>query len=287
MSNTTQSAQSTLSAERQRVVDTIHSYELAGTFDKDVESDLPSVPLLPHQIDYTKSKLSSKIKTKFANGVARCYYERLIRKKQLIIDNVVGVDNFAKIQGGVVLTCNHFSVCDNYAIYRPLRHHIKGGALFKVIKEGNYTAYTGIFGFFFRHCNTLPLASRMDTMKLFMRSCQTLLDGGSTILVYPEQAMWYNYKKPRPLKAGAYRIAVKANVPVVPAFITMQDSDIIDADGGFVQKYTLHYLPAIYPRADLSEKDNCTYLMNANYQAWREVYESTYGVPLTYGEETE
>ena len=52
--------------------------------------------------------------------------------------------------------------------------------------------------------------------------------------------MWWNYRKPKPLKKGAYRFAVKSNVPIVPCFITMQDSNIVDDDGFKVQEYTIH-----------------------------------------------
>ena len=38
----------------------------------------------------------------------------------------------------------------------------------------------------------------------------------------------------------------------VPIFITMEDSNVLDGDGFFVQEYTLHILPAIYPDETLS-----------------------------------
>ena len=66
------------------------------------------------------------------------------------------------------------------------------------------------------------------------------------MLVYPEQSMWWNYRKPKPLKKGAYTFAAKNHVPVLPCFITMEDSDILGDDGFYVQEYTIHC------RADLS-----------------------------------
>jgi len=43
--------------------------------------------------------------------------------------------------------------------------------------------------------------------------------------------MWWNYRKPKPLKPGAYTFAAKNHVPVLPCFITMKDSDIMGEDG--------------------------------------------------------
>ena len=52
--------------------------------------------------------------------------------------------------------------------------------------------------------------------------------------------MWWNYRKPKPLKPGAFDMALKNHVPVVPCFITMADSDLVGADGFPVQEYTPH-----------------------------------------------
>ena len=59
-----------------------------------------------------------------------------------------------------------------------------------------------------------------------MKAADTILKRGDFILIYPEQSLWWNYEKPKPLKNGAYKIASRSNVPVIPIFITMKDSDI-------------------------------------------------------------
>ena len=86
-----------------------------------------------------------------------------------------------------------------------------------------------------------------DTMKKFLSSMDTVLQHGDFMLVYPEQSMWWNYRKPKPLKKGAYTFAAKNHVPVLPCFITMEDSDILGDDGFYVQEYTIHIAEPIYP----------------------------------------
>lgn len=270
------------SEERLKVLARIAEMEKQELWDKDVEDDPETIILRPDKVDYLGKKLSSKIKTWVANRAAVKFYEGEIKKGNFIIKDVVGIENFLAVKGGAFLTCNHFNAYDNYAVYRPIRKNVKKGRLYRVIREGNYTNFGGLYGFLFKNCNTLPLSSDHHTMQKFYNAVTTLLERGEKILIYPEQGMWWNYRKPRPMKSGAFRFAVKNKVPVIPAFITMEDTDKLDADGFKIQAYTIHYLPAIYPKEEYNDKQNIEYMRDANYEAWKELYEKVYGIPLTY-----
>ena len=223
--------------------------------------------------------------SRIANLAGQRFFEKMIKKKQLIIREIRGIENFTAVKGGKLVTCNHFSVGDNYAVWRALRDHMEGRMLYKIIREGNYTNPPKPFGLFMRHCNTLPLSSQSATMRKLFKAVSVLLGRGETILVYPEQGMWWNYRKPRPMQEGAFSLAIHNKVPVVPIFITMEDSDVLDGDGFFVQEYTLHILPAIYPEPSLSLKEAKKDMMQRNYNAWVEVYESFYKTKLVYASE--
>lgn len=268
---------------RQQILDKIKEYERENKFSIDVEDDPETIILQPDKVDYLAEKFSTRIFTSIANRVAVNYYEKEIRKGNMIIKDVVGLDNYKSVKGGAIITCNHFSVYDNYAVYRAIRKELpKGHQLYKVIREGNYTNFKGLYGFFFRHCNTLPLSSNTETMKKFLHATKVLLGRGEKILIYPEQAMWWNYKKPRPLQNGAFNLAVKNSVPVVPVFITMEDTNNCDASGYPIQAYTIWFLPPIYKKEDLTPKENIEYMKNQNYLAWKDLYERVYGIPLSY-----
>lgn len=273
-----------LQEEHKRVLNKIACYEKEGRWNDNVEDDPETIVLQPDKVDYLGEKFFSKIMNKIANRVAINYYEKLIKKGEFVIKEIRGIENFRSVHGGAVITCNHFSPLDNYAVFRAIRGDLKKHNLYKVIREGNFTNFKGLYGFFFRHCNTLPLSSNMQTMRKFLNAVDTLLTSGEKILIYPEQAMWWNYRKPRPLKSGAFKLAVKSNVPVIPCFITMEDGAKIGADGYPVQEYTVWFLPPIYPKKDLSEKDNAEFLKDENYSVWKELYEKVYGIPLKYGE---
>ena len=273
-----------LSQDRQEVLDKIKEYEKNGFWDKDVENDPETIELLPEKIDYLGEKLFTRIATRFANKRAIAYFEKKIKKGAFIIKEVIGIENYLSVKGGAILTCNHFNAFDNYAVFRPIKPYLdkEKRNLYKVIREGNYTNFKGFYGFLFRHCNTLPLSSNFKTMKKLLNAISVLLHRGEKILIYPEQAMWWNYKKPRPLKNGVFNFAVKNNVPVIPAFITMEDTENLDASGYPIQAYTVHYLPPIYPKSELTEKENIEYLKNENFDRWKDVYEKTYKVKLEY-----
>ena len=251
----------------------------------DVEDDPETYPLMPDMVDYLNEKLSSRIKNKIANIMGARFFDKMIANRQLIIKEVRGIENFRAVEGGKIVTCNHFSVGDNYAVWVALRDHMDGKLLYKVIREGNYTNPPKPFGLFMRHCNTLPLSSQLPTMKKFLKAVSVLLGRGETILIYPEQGMWWNYRKPRPMQDGAFALAARNKAPIVPIFITMEDSEVIDGDGFPVQEFTLHILPAIYHDPELSPTEAKAKMKQENYEVWVKVYEDFYGKPLVYSEE--
>ena len=273
------------SAHKLELLRRIAELEKKELWHLDVEDDPETYPLMPDKVDYLNEKLSSKIKNKIANIAGTRFFDKMIANKQLIIKEVRGIENFCAVKGGRLVTCNHFSVGDNYAVWVALRDYMDGKMLYKVIREGNYTNPPKPFGLFMRHCNTLPLSSQVSTMKKFMRAVKVLLSRGETILIYPEQSMWWNYRKPKPMQDGAFSLAVRNNAPVVPIFITMEDSDIPDREGFYVQEYTVHILPAIYPDATLSSIEAKEAMKKENYEAWVKVYEDFYKKKLVYGEE--
>jgi 1-acyl-sn-glycerol-3-phosphate acyltransferase len=262
----------------------IAELERKGLWHLDVEDDPVTYPLMPDKVDYLNEKLSSKIKNRIANIAATRFFDKMILNRQLIIKEVRGIENFTAVKGGKIVTCNHFSIGDNYAVWVALREHMDGKLLYKVIREGNYTNPPKPFGLFMRHCNTLPLSSQTATMRKLLGAVRVLLERGETILIYPEQSMWWNYRKPKPMQDGAFTLAVRNNTPIVPIFITMEDSDVLDGDGFFVQEYTVNILPAIYPDTTLSGMDAKKKMKEENYEAWVRVYEDFYKTPLVYAE---
>ena len=275
------------SAHKLLLLERIADLERRQLWHLDVEDDPETYPLMPDKVDYLNKKLKNKIMSRIANRAGEKFFETLIKNGQLVIKEVRGLENFTAVEGGKLITCNHFSVGDNYAVWRSIRDHVDGKMLYKVIREGNYTNPPKPFGLMMKHCNTLPLSSRTDTMKKFNQAVRTLLGRGESVLIYPEQGMWWNYRKPRPMQEGAFALAVLNKTPIIPFFITMEDTDVMDGDGFPVQAYTVHILPAIYPDTTLPLPARKAKMRQENYEAWVRVYEEFYGIPLVYSEETQ
>ena len=270
--------------ERLKVLKKIEQLEQKGLFDVDAEEDPPTIPLLKEDVDYLREKRTNRIKSRIANTVGEMFVNELLKENKLIIKEIKGMENLKNLKTGAILTCNHFNPFDSMAIekvFRLSKQH-KNKKLYKVIREGNFTNFPGLYGFFFRNCDTLPLSSSTETMVEFMRAVDTILQRDDFILIYPEQSMWWNYKKPKPLKNGAFRFAARNNVPVLPIFITMEDSEIIGDDGFPIQEYTINIGKPIYPDTKLKEKENSKTMKEKNFEVWKNIYEDFYKIPLEY-----
>lgn len=275
------------SADRVEIIKKIEHLEKTGAFDVDAENDPPSKVLMPDDINYLDNSIFKKIKTAVAFCAARLFVRKLTKKKQFSVKEIKGLEHFKNLDCGAVITCNHFNAFDSFAIqkaYDASGH--KKRKFYRIVREGNYTSFPGFYGFLMRNCRTLPLSSNRKTLKKFIEATDTLLKEGNFVLIYPEQSMWYNYRKPKPLKPGGYSFAVKNNVPVLPCFITMQDSDVIDADGFPVQEYTVNIGAPIYPDKSLDERKRVGKMIADNTAVWNSFYKEAYGHEPTYSTET-
>lgn len=269
---------------RLAILKRIEQLELEGRFDEDAEDDPPTIPLMPNEIDYLRTKLFSKLKARVAYGMAERFVDKLVKDGALVIRDIKGLENLNDVKSGAILTCNHFNPFDCFTVEKVFRSsiHYRTKKLFKVIREGNYTNFPGLYGFLFRNCDTLPLSQNKKTMYNFLMAVDTILQRGDFILIYAEQSLWWNYRKPKPLKNGAFKFAVKNRVPVIPLFITMEDSAEIGADGFPIQEYTVFIEKPIYPESGLTERRQVDAMRDQNYNAWKRIYEEFYGVELTY-----
>ncbi len=274
--------------ERNNIIDSYTSLEREGRFDEDVEADPPTVPLNDERFEYLGRGIIKGLKRRLAYSLATSFVKKLLREKKLIIKDIIGLENLKNLNTGAVLTCNHFNPYDSFAIelaYRAAR--LRGKRFWRVIREGNYTSFGGFYGFLMRNCYTLPLSSSNKIMRKFIKASCDLLRSGDLVLFYPEGSLWWNYRKPKPLKEGAYYFATRCDVPILPCFITMQDAPHNDEHGFPVQEYTIHIGKPIYPKADMSRSECIEYLMKENTAVWRKIYEDFYGIPLSYTTEAQ
>ena len=263
--------------EREEVLARIAALEAAGgeSFFVDVEPDPPGHPLAPDEVDYLRKKPANRVKAFFARRLADLsllWFGHDLRITLEGVENLRGLPH----NGGAIMTSNHFSKFESLCVLKAAKKVPGRHRLWRVIK-GNNVFIPGIIGFLMRHCDTLPLSTNLRTQRLFAEDLGTILSRGGLVLIYPEQAMWWNYRKPRPHKPGAYFYAAKNHLPVIPLFVTMTDQAGRTDGAGFPkQAYTVHILPPIYPDPARSLRENERAMQEKNEQLCREVYERVY-----------
>lgn len=263
-----------LPEDTQKKLDRIANFEKLGgeNFFQDINDDPPTKVLNPEDVDYLKKKLSSKLKN------LSC--RRLVSKmlKNYAVEHkieVQGLENLEAIEGGAIITTNHFHFFDSAPLVYAVKNLKKKHKMHIVIREGNYQV-PGMFGFILKNYYTFPLSSNMRTMVKLNNAIETVLKKGDFVLVYPEQAMWWKYRKPRFYRIGAFKWAAKNNVPLLPCFVTMEDMEAVEEDGLKAQKLTLHIGTPIYPNKDLSVKENAEQMLEKNKEFTVSIYEKVY-----------
>ena len=226
--------------------------------------------------------LRKKPKSKLLSFIARLIAERETKKRNSLT-KISGLENAEGIEGGAIITCNHFNFMDN-TLPRLLAMKLGKKRKFYIVVQERNVFMTGFFGFLMRNCNTLPVSRSASYMaKNLKPSIKKLLDKGCFILIFPEQEMWFNFKKPRPLRDGAYHYAALFGVPVIPTFTEMITLDgERDNDGFLPVKHILYVLPPIYPDKNLSIRENRALMQTKDYNSKKKCYETIYNTPLDY-----
>ena len=197
---------------------------------------------------------------------------------------VYGLHNLADLTTGAIITSNHFNPLDNTAIRYALRSQHRR---LYIVSQATNLKMQGSLGFFMNYDDILPLGRGLNYLgKIFPQLLQTTLQQNNYILIYPEQEMWFNYRKPRPLKRGPYYYAARLNAPIISCFVEMQDLKKPDNKQFNQIRYLVHILPIIYPQTRLSDRDNSYYMMQQDYQQKKAAYEAAYQQKLTYDFET-
>lgn len=275
------------SEERLKVIENIKNNVANNELNKKVEINDPVVDKKEldkalMNFDITKNNIVSRYKRKMARNIAN-NYTKLFNYDTKII----GLENLQEVKTGAIITSNHFSPKDSTVIMYAMNKIGKREHMDIVIEEEN-TMMTGQFGFLMNNCGTIPLStSKLYMEKKFMPAVETLLKNKDFILIYPEEQMWYNYRKPRPLKPGAYHLAAKFNVPVIPCFTEIRTRKDYDEDGFKKLKFILHIMKPIYPDPEKTLKQNKEEMQKKDYDAKVKAYEEAYGKKLEYTFEEE
>ena len=230
--------------------------------------------------DYWKNRksFSSKINNQIGHAMLTTFAKTLAGSTEF-----KGLENLNNLPiGGAIVTANHFNQIDSLPIKllaNKMHHQLS------IVIEDTNLMLPGFFRYLMNYVGTIPLVqSASDIGNEFPKHLSNALAKNNWVLIYPEQEMWWNYRKPRKLQRGAYYFAAKQNVPVISLFIEIRDLPKIEKkDSNFYEtKYIVHVLQPIFPDVSLSANENAHKMMEQDYQQKVAAYEKIYGKKLNY-----
>lgn len=128
--------------------------------------------------------------------------------------------------------------------------------------------------FIIRHAGYYPLPTTIKDYKKFEEGMNYLVnEKHNCFVIFPEAHIWPYYTDIREFEAGSFAYPAKYNKPVIPMVSCYRKSKISKN-----AKITMYVLDPIYPREDLSERENKQYLRDECYKAMKKCAEehSTY-----------
>lgn len=223
---------------------------------------------------------------KFSYTIKHMIANMTISKYMKLLDKditIKGLENLKDLDlsKGAIITSNHFNPLDTFII-RKLVEKVLKKDLYIVIQDTNL-AMPGSLGFLMNYTNTIPVSKSPTYLAgTFKENLRKILSDGNIVLIYPEEEMWFNYRKIRPLKRGAYQYAAILNVPVISCFTKIIDTDILDNEEFNKTIYELNVLGYLYPDKDISPRVNSINMLNEDYNLKKRSYKETYNKSLDY-----
>ena len=223
---------------------------------------------------------------KFSYTIKHMIANTTISKYMKLLDKditIKGLENLKDLDlsKGAIITSNHFNPLDTFII-RKLVEKVLNKDLYIVIQDTNL-AMPGSLGFLMNYTNTIPVSKSPTYLAgTFKENLRKILSDGNIVLIYPEEEMWFNYRKIRPLKRGAYQYAAILNVPVISCFTKIIDTDILDNEEFNKTIYELNVLGYLYPDKDISPRVNSINMLNEDYTWKKRSYEEAYNKSLDY-----
>ncbi len=171
---------------------------------------------------------------------------------------VTGRENLKAIKGkGAICLCNHFHILDILFMRQAVGHF----RTYQTVAPFNNKG--GVLGMFMHCGGILPFSADLAAMRNFEAEIGRLLRTGKAVCFCPERALWTHYPAPRPMQRGAFRYAVKFNVPALPIFCTFRERK------GRIRKLRIHILPAVFPDETLPSRAREREMLETAEREWQ------------------
>lgn len=129
---------------------------------------------------------------------------------------IEGKENLQNLDTGAVTVSNHVLILDCAMVGLALDE-----------KQIFYTTLESSFKIPFvrkliKLLRAIPIPTENKNKPYFMNAIDSILKEGDIVHFYPEASLWPYYNKIRNLKTGAFRFAIRNDVPIIPMVFTFR-----------------------------------------------------------------
>lgn len=256
-----------LATTDEQTLDKIEEYEKKGLYNEHLDTN--PAPYITVDKNYKYLPKNPFVKAKRA--LQDFFFLKPFCKEanKLFQTQIVGRENLKDVQGAVVC-CNHVNKLDCMAI----RYALAPKKVYFTTAEFNNMK--GFIGDMMRAGGILPMSENFAAQKNFVNAVSTVLKRKQFVTFFPERSEWWGYEKPRPHENGAYHVAARNNVPILPVFITFNQTEESKKSRTGIKQFVVNILPPIYPNAELSLKQNMATMKEKCESVWQQTYNEFY-----------
>ena len=116
---------------------------------------------------------------------------------------------------GMMTVCNHVHRWDMLCVLQAMRYRKAWIPMYA-------QAFNGKDGFLMKHIGGIAIPEKYSGLRKFDQAMDELHSNKQWIHIFPESCSWYDYAPLRPFKTGAFNMAYKYALPVLPMVITFR-----------------------------------------------------------------
>ena len=162
---------------------------------------------------------------------------------------------------GMMTVCNHVHRWDMICVLQAMRYRQAWIPMYA-------QAFNGKDGFLMKHIGGIAIPDNFKGLRKFDQAIDELHSRKRWLHIFPESCSWYNYAPLRPFKIGAFNMACRYALPVLPMVISFRPRTgwrrLFSKYGPLV---TIHVGDPIVPNPDASRKEEAARMRDLAHKA--------------------
>ena len=166
---------------------------------------------------------------------------------------------------GLMTVCNHVHRWDMLCVLQAMRYRKAWIPMYA-------QAFNGKDGFLMKHIGGIAIPENYRGLRKFDQAIEELHTRKQWIHIFPESCSWYEYAPLRPFKTGAFNMAYKYSLPILPMVITFRPRTgwrkLFRKDGPLL---TIHVGDPIMPDSNAARKEEVARILDLAHKSMRDM----------------